>query len=206
MNKKLTYLLEHFEEEMNQFSIENKHTIFRRIPFIVGCASADSTSAAGTSLSSSKTDKPNETKSGGLWGAILASQTLSEHTVMTDFPDFPDERKAFYQKILEICNANGLDEVEVYKKANLSRSIFSKIRTMDKTDYLPSKSTVICICLSLGLNLPETQNLLSYVGYSLSNKMLIDKIIAWAITHQVFDIFDIDYCIHNRTGKSYLLQ
>ncbi len=209
MNKKLTYLLEHFEEEMNQFSIENKHTNFRRFPFIVGgiCA-AGSVCVAGTSLSS---DKTKETKSGGLLGGLLTNQTLSEHTnelknVMTDFPEFPDEKKAFYQKILEICNANGLDEVEVYKKANLSRSIFSKIRTMDKTDYLPSKSTVICICLSLGLNLPETQNLLSYVGYSLSNKMLVDKIIAWAITHQVFDIFDIDYCIHDRTGKSYLLQ
>lgn len=95
MNKKLTYLLEHFEEEMNQFSIENKHTNFRRFPFIVG-----GICLAGTSLSS---DKTKETKSGGLLGGLLTNQTLSEHTnelkdVMTDFPEFPDEKKLFIKK------------------------------------------------------------------------------------------------------------
>lgn len=124
----------------------------------------------------------------------------------TTASQFTDEKGEFYNKILEICTKKGLDEVEVYKKANISRSIFSKIRSMNRTDYLPSKPTVICICLSLGLNLQETQIMLNYVGYSLSDKMLVDKIIAWAIEHNIFNIFDIDFCIHNKTGKSYLLQ
>lgn len=117
-----------------------------------------------------------------------------------------DERNYFYNKIVYYCNLKDLDEVEVYKKAGLTRSIFSKIRSMDKTGYIPSKSTVISICLALELSLSETQEMLEIVGLRLSNKLIIDKIISWCIVHRKFIIMDIDEIIYDKIGEPYFCK
>ena len=58
-----------------------------------------------------------------------------------------------------------LDEVEVYKKADVDRKLFSKIRT--QPDYHPNKNTLLKLCLAMNLNTDETENLLKSAGYSL---------------------------------------
>lgn len=203
MRQDINYLLEHFDEEMENFSISSLLAIRNG-----GLSYAVNTSMIFRAVMV----PPNPLKDAaqGLKKAADKAKNILSNSqnekLSTTASQFTDEKGEFYNKILEICTKKGLDEVEVYKKANISRSIFSKIRSMNRTDYVPSKPTVICICLSLGLNLQETQIMLNYVGYSLSDKMLVDKIIAWAIEHNIFNIFDIDFCIHNKTGKSYLLQ
>jgi hypothetical protein len=202
MKKDINYLLKHFEEEMEKFSISG--TMFYTVANIKSSAPVTGAITTAPDIFPSPTtivQSVNET--------IDKSKKLlpnsKKKNISNDLLQFTDEKGEFYNKILEICAKKGLDEVAVYKKAQLSRSIFSKIRSMDRTDYLPSKPTVICICLSLGLNLQETQLMLNYVGYSLSDKMLVDKIIAWSIEHKIFDIIDIDFCIYSKTGKPYLL-
>lgn len=203
MRQDINYLLEHFDEEMENFSISS----------LLAIRNGGLSSAINTSMifrAAMVPPNPLKDAAQGLKKAADKAKNILSNSqnekLSTTASQFTDEKGEFYNKILEICTKKGLDEVEVYKKANISRSIFSKIRSMNRTDYLPSKPTVICICLSLGLNLQETQIMLNYVGYSLSDKMLVDKIIAWAIEHNIFNIFDIDFCIHNKTGKSYLLQ
>ena len=74
---------------------------------------------------------------------------------------------------------------------------------MGRTGYLPSKSTVVCICLALELSLQESIELLGIVGYSLSDKMIIDKIVGWCIKNNQFDVFKINNLIYDKTGESY---
>ena len=115
-------------------------------------------------------------------------------------PDFYDYLLAYMDKK---CIA---DEAELYKKAEVNRATFSKIRSMRKTKYRPGKPTVIKLCLALELTADETQEMLHTVGYGMSNSSMVDKIIMFFIKHNEFDIFAIDDIILDKTGLRYLIE
>ena len=92
--------------------------------------------------------------------------------------------------LMELIEAKGVDHVEVYKRANLDRKLFSKIRTQHQ--YIPSKRTVIALALALELSLDETQALLKRAGFTLSRSILFDVIIEYFITQGNYNIFEIN--------------
>ena len=113
----------------------------------------------------------------------------------------------FYDYLLYYMDQKHVDkEADLYKKAEISRAVYSKIRSMRETDHRPSKPTVIKLCLALHLNSKETQEMLHTVGYGMSNASLIDKIIMFFIEHNEFDIFLIDEKIYDKTKQRYLIE
>ena len=113
----------------------------------------------------------------------------------------------FYDYLLYYMDQKHVDkEADLYKKAEISRAVYSKIRSMRETDHRPSKPTVIKLCLALHLNSKETQEMLHTVGYGMSNSSLIDKIIMFFIEHNEFDIFLIDEKIYDKTKQRYLIE
>ena len=101
--------------------------------------------------------------------------------------DLINERDiTFQEKMFNLIDSKGLNDVDVYNKAHIDRRLFSKIRS--NVDFKPSKKTAISICFGLELNIDETLDLLSKAGYTLSNSSKSDLIIRYFIENQEYDI------------------
>lgn len=93
---------------------------------------------------------------------------------------------SFSQTLLSLIDARGLTDAEVYHRANLSRQLFSKIRS--NADYRPTKPTAVALAMALALTLPETRDLLGRAGIALSRSNQFDVIVEFYISRGVYDV------------------
>ena len=99
-------------------------------------------------------------------------------------------QETFVQHLFNIIDQKNLKDSDVYKKANIDRKLFSKIRS--NVNYKPSKNTVISFAIALELSLKETQSLLATVGFTLSKSSKFDIIIEYFLLKEEYDIFTIN--------------
>ena len=96
------------------------------------------------------------------------------------------KEESFSEMLLRLIDEKGLKDSEVYKKANIDRRLFSKIRGDE--DYVPSKKTALSFCFALQLNLCQTDTLQATAGYKLSSSSRFDLIIKYLILNGEYNI------------------
>ena len=100
----------------------------------------------------------------------------------------------FTETLLNLIDKTGKKDSEIYKKANISKQHFSKIR--NNPNYKPTKPTAIALALALELSLEDTKDLIGRAGYALTNSSKFDLIIRYCIENRKYNVVEINTVLY----------
>ncbi len=116
---------------------------------------------------------------------------LSEEEIMKRLSE------TWQESLLRMIDEKGFSDTEVYKRANVDRKLFSKIRS--NASYQPKKITAVAFVLALRLDLDDAKDMLAKAGFAFSPSSRFDLIVEYFIEHEVYDLYTINLALfeHN---------
>ena len=100
----------------------------------------------------------------------------------------------FTETLLKLIDQTGKKDSEIYKKANISKQHFSKIR--NNPNYKPTKATAMALAIALELNIEETSDLIGRAGFALTNSSKQDLIVRYFIENKNYNIVEINLALY----------
>lgn len=132
---------------------------------------------------------------------VCPSQALEEYQDMSVGAGIPmdsddwgkllkDLDAGFSETLLKLIDRTGKKDSEIYKKANVDRKLFSKIR--NNMDYKPSKTTALAFAFALELDIDETKDFIGRAGFALSHSSKFDVIVEYFLVNKNYDVFELN--------------
>ena len=116
--------------------------------------------------------------------SVLPSAAQDWESVLEDID------AGFSETLLRLIDRAGKKDSDIFKKANIDRKLFSKIR--NNMDYKPSKTTALAFAIALELDLDETRDFIARAGFALSHSSKFDIIVEYFILHKNYDVFELN--------------
>ena len=101
----------------------------------------------------------------------------------------------FSETLLKLIDRTGKKDSDIYKKANVDRRLFSKIK--NDPNYRPSKETALAFALALELDIHETKDLIGRAGYTLTHSSKFDIIVEYFIQNRIYDVIEANLVLHH---------
>ena len=125
-------------------------------------------------------------------GKAAAPRAEASARSLSDALEHIDE--SFSEMLFRKIDERDMTDAQCYKKAQIDRKLFSKIRSQQ--NYRPAKATALSFAIALELSLDETNDLLMKAGYALSHSSKADIIVEYFITHGIYDKFQINEALY----------
>ena len=97
---------------------------------------------------------------------------------------------SFSQMLIKLIDLSGKKDAEIYKKANIDRKLFSKIK--NNINYRPSKTTALAFALALELDIDTTKDLIGRAGFALSHSSKFDVIVEYFLISRNYNVFELN--------------
>jgi hypothetical protein len=121
----------------------------------------------------------------------MAAPAAKSSFAMEDLSSLLDRTDdSFANTLLHLIDRSGEKDSAIYKRANVSRQTFSKIR--NEPNYVTTKSTALAFAVALRLNLEETKMLLNRAGLAMTHADKRDIVVEYFIVNGLYDIFEIN--------------
>lgn len=103
--------------------------------------------------------------------------------------------KTICEMLFAIIDEKKLSDVEVYKRANLDRKYFSKLRS--NVNYKPKKKVVCALALALELDNYTCKKLVKKAGYILTSASKFDLVIRYCIENKIYDLIKVNELLYD---------
>ena len=133
-------------------------------------------------------------KFNGLIKADFSAEICSPSAIPQSSDEWKNRLKnldaGFSETLLRLIDRTGKKDSEIYKKANVDRKLFSKIR--NNMDYKPSKTTALAFAFALELDIDETRDFIARAGFALSHSSKFDVIVEYFLVSKNYYIYELN--------------